>query len=84
LGPKANKNNNDEDDKFHSPINAATDNDVSEVYSLSESVSTTTTKRDEDEEVRSVHSSRSAIIKHIVSRYHLIPPDLPPDRCIPS
>jgi hypothetical protein len=55
--------------KFHSPINAATDNDatdndvseLSEVYSLSESVSTTTTKRDEDEEVRSVHSSRSAL-----------------------
>jgi hypothetical protein len=48
--------------KFHSPINVATNNDVSElseVYSLSESVSTTTTKRDEDEEVRSVHSSIS-------------------------
>lgn len=65
---KDNKNNDDEDedkiDKFHSPINAATDNDVSElseVYSLSESVSTTTTKRDEDEEVRQrVHRSSPA------------------------
>jgi hypothetical protein len=79
LGLKANKNN-DDDDKFHSPINAATKNDVSEVYSLSESVSTTTTKRDEDEEVHSVHSSRFAIIKQIVPRYRCIPPD----RCIPS
>ncbi|XP_041025985.1 proteoglycan 4 [Juglans microcarpa x Juglans regia] len=42
-------------DKFPSPVNTATDNEISEVskvYSESESVSTTTTKRDEDEEVR--------------------------------
>lgn len=42
-------------EKFLPPVNAATDNEISEVsdvYSLSESVSTTTTKRDEDEEVR--------------------------------
>jgi len=64
---KDNKSNDDEEDKidkFHSPINAATDNDVSElseVYSVSESVSTTTTKRDEDEEVRQrVHRSSPA------------------------
>ncbi|KAG7964179.1 hypothetical protein I3843_09G156200 [Carya illinoinensis] len=42
-------------DKFPSPVNTATDNEISEVskvYSESESVSTTTTRRDEDEEVR--------------------------------
>ncbi|KAE7995609.1 hypothetical protein FH972_000385 [Carpinus fangiana] len=68
FGDVEDNKNNDEDedkiDKFHSPINAATDNDISElseVYSLSESVSTTTTKRDEDEEVRQrVHRSSPA------------------------
>jgi hypothetical protein len=43
------------------------DNDVSEVYSLSESVSTTTTKIDEDEEVRSVHSFLNKRHRHISS-----------------
>lgn len=54
----------DRTEKFHSPVNAAAENEVSElseVYSLSESVSTTTTKRDDDEEVRQrVHRSSPA------------------------